>query len=574
MIVGDVRLVIWDLDEVFWHGTLTEGGMSYRQDVHDIVVTLARRGIISSICSKNNPADVQKVLTKAGIWEYFVFPSINWQPKGPRLAAQVAAMQLRAPNVLFIDDNALNRAEAAHFVPGLQVADDKVIDSLLGHLALQGKPDAAMTRLAQYRLLQARHADAASSPGDTADFLRASGIRVSIEHDLGPHIARAVELINRTNQLNFTKSRLPEDGAAAAAQLRELLSRYAIQAGIIHVQDKYGDYGYCGLYVVRSYREHHELLHFCFSCRILNMGVETWLYDRLGRPKLKIKGEVLSNVIADTRLIDWIALTLPNARTGARNKDTLFDAIYARGACDIQAIMHYFDLLSASMECEFVTTRHGTALPLAHTLFVHYAVNGIDQAAINAFVPLGYAAEDFTSPATSWPKGQGFWLLSFFCEAQYPLWRHRATGALIPFRAMHALKPGETESACDASRRHYLAQNFDVIGKIGEAAFKQNLTTLLQLAPDGTKIFVLLMNEVRVEPNARGDMIERAWCDLNTWTRQVTSERPNVELLPMADFAQSAAEIRAGNHFDRMVYFRIHRHILARCAPPEENLPA
>ena len=40
-----VRLVIWDLDDTFWQGTLTEGGVAYSQQCHDIVVSLARRGI-------------------------------------------------------------------------------------------------------------------------------------------------------------------------------------------------------------------------------------------------------------------------------------------------------------------------------------------------------------------------------------------------------------------------------------------------------------------------------------------------------------------------------------------------
>ena len=44
-----IRLVIWDLDETFWDGTLTEGGIAYRRDHHDLVVELARRGIMSSI---------------------------------------------------------------------------------------------------------------------------------------------------------------------------------------------------------------------------------------------------------------------------------------------------------------------------------------------------------------------------------------------------------------------------------------------------------------------------------------------------------------------------------------------
>jgi hypothetical protein len=43
-----VRLVIWDLDETFWSGTLTEGGIVYNEATHNIVLELARRGIMVS----------------------------------------------------------------------------------------------------------------------------------------------------------------------------------------------------------------------------------------------------------------------------------------------------------------------------------------------------------------------------------------------------------------------------------------------------------------------------------------------------------------------------------------------
>ena len=89
----NVRLVVWDLDETFWRGTLTEGGIEYQRAAHDIVIELARRGIISSICSKNTLEDVQAILTREGLWDYFVFPSINWEPKGARLAALVAEVR-------------------------------------------------------------------------------------------------------------------------------------------------------------------------------------------------------------------------------------------------------------------------------------------------------------------------------------------------------------------------------------------------------------------------------------------------------------------------------------------------
>ena len=216
-----IRLVVWDLDETFWHGTLTEGGIRLRQDTIAIVRTLAARGIVSTICSKNTLADVQVILQDAGIWDMFVLPSVDWTPKGPRLAALVNTIQLRAPTILLIDDNPLNLAEAAHHVPGLQTASDAIIPALLTDPRLQGKDDSDLTRLAQYRLLQTRQADAAVT-GDSIEFLRASAITIHIEHDLDPHLDRIAELINRTNQLNYTKARLPEDPGAARAALAEM----------------------------------------------------------------------------------------------------------------------------------------------------------------------------------------------------------------------------------------------------------------------------------------------------------------------------------------------------------------
>lgn len=46
-----VRLVTW---EKFWKGILTEGGFVYCRDTHDIVIALAKRGIVGSICSKTD----------------------------------------------------------------------------------------------------------------------------------------------------------------------------------------------------------------------------------------------------------------------------------------------------------------------------------------------------------------------------------------------------------------------------------------------------------------------------------------------------------------------------------------
>jgi FkbH-like protein len=311
--VEAVRLVIWDLDETFWRGTLTEGGIrEYLQQHHDIVLELAKRGIISSICSKNDGASVLPLLQQKGILEYFVFPSISWESKGPRLARLVETFQLRPPTVMFIDDNPNNRAEAMAVVPGLQVEDEHFLERILDDWRFKGKNDSNFSRLKQYKLLETRKRDEERAVGGNEAFLRTCDVRVFIDYDIDASIDRAVELVNRTNQLNFTKKRLPEDIEAARHELRVTTSSFARQAGLVRVVDKYGDYGHVGFFMTETFRSEPKpgcsnttLLHYCFSCRTLGMLVEQWVYDFLGKPELRVIGDVLTDLTLP-RKVDWV----------------------------------------------------------------------------------------------------------------------------------------------------------------------------------------------------------------------------------------------------------------------------
>ncbi len=563
-----VRLVVWDLDETFWSGTLSEGGHTYRREVHDIVVELARRGIVSSICSKNDQAAVQEILEREGIWDFFVFPSVNWQPKGQRLAALVDAVQLRAPTVMFIDDNPMNLAEAQHYVPGIQTRSDDFIGQMLDDPALRGKDDTSLSRLKQYRLLQQRQAEERKFGADNTEFLRASGLRVTIEHDLEPHLDRAVELINRTNQLNYTKERLPEDADEARAALRTLLAGFDVQAGILRVRDNYGDYGWCGLYVTKTGGGWKKLLQFCFSCRILNMGVETWLFNRLGRPQMKVTGEVLTNVGRDKRVIDWITVdtggTAAEHHAGAHTIDTF----YARGGCDLLAVSHYFSLTARQVFGEYNATRDGANLRLEHSMFARYGLSGISRQARQALQLFGHRDADFDSVIPRIPKdGSGLWLLSFWADADYALYRHRATGVLAPLsvtgvrtnmRDLIALP--DAESGAEPAFLRSLREEFEYAGLISEADFKANLRLLLAAAPAGTQVFVLQMNEALARTGKPpGVSLKRQ--KINTWVEQVAPEFRQVRLIRIADFVLREEEMITGSHFDRMVYFRIYQHL-------------
>ncbi len=305
MLANNVKLVIWDLDDTFWDGTLAEGAILPIPANQDIVITLAQRGIISSICSKNDHNTVVETLTRLGVMDYFVLPKIEFGPKGQNVAAIIEAAALRPENVLFIDDNVLNLEEAKHVSPGLMTAEPKdILPVLLNLPAAAGKDDSALSRLAQYKLIEAKATERSASGLGNEEFLRQCDIRVEIDYKIEGELDRIYELANRTNQLNFTKIRLERPGQIDKFHL--LLSRYGSTPGVVRVSDRYGDYGVVGYFVMRRNAARSILKHFVFSCRTMNMGIEQYVYEKLQKPEIDVVGPV-ANEISPFPVVDWIS---------------------------------------------------------------------------------------------------------------------------------------------------------------------------------------------------------------------------------------------------------------------------
>ena len=262
----------------------------------DIVRQLSRRGIINSIASKNDYGEARAALERLGVWEDFVFAEIRWEAKGPLVRRILRNCRLRAANALFLDDNPVNREEVSFYNPEIAARGPELTPALPAHPALQGKPDPAKQRLRQYKLLERRFREGREF-ADNTEFLRQSRITVEALDDLAEHKDRILELINRSNQLNFTKVR------SGSEELEDLLRRRDLENGAVVVRDRYGDYGVAGFYSLN--KRENRLLHFLFSCRILHLGVEQWVYARLGHPDLRIQGEVASK-LQRAKGPDWI----------------------------------------------------------------------------------------------------------------------------------------------------------------------------------------------------------------------------------------------------------------------------
>lgn len=356
-----IKLVIWDLDETFWKGTLSEGEITFIPENIEMVKELTNRGIVNSISSKNDYEQVKLKLIEAGIWDYFIFPSINWFPKGPNVKDIIINCQLRAPNILFIDDNVTNRKEVEHYNEGINTISELQISQILFMPELKGKDDSTHSRLKQYKILEKKF-EAKSSYSDNEAFLRDSKIKIKFIRDVKPYKERIFELINRTNQLNFTKVRLEIE------QLEELLNDNEVENVCLHVQDRFGDYGICGFYSLDI--PNRRLRHFLFSCRILNLGIETYVYQKLSSPQLQIVQPV-AGCLSSGGNIDWIEEvdTLDLAEKSEEPNEKV--KILMLGGCDLEQMCHYVDGNKFDIIKEFnYPNKHGATVHKEHTCYL------------------------------------------------------------------------------------------------------------------------------------------------------------------------------------------------------------
>ncbi len=192
----------------FGREVLAENGdVSILQNNVEIIKELTNRGIVNSICSKNNFDKAKKVLCEAQIWDYFVFPHIDFTPKGEAVKRIITDMQLRASNVLFVDDNYSNLEEVSFYNPGIQILVAEKLDSLCSLPGAAGKPDLEHKRLEQYKII-ARTLFCRQYFSDNEEFLRKSDIHVCVSPTTLEDAERIHDMIMRTNQLNFTKKRI------------------------------------------------------------------------------------------------------------------------------------------------------------------------------------------------------------------------------------------------------------------------------------------------------------------------------------------------------------------------------
>jgi len=278
-----VKLVIFDLDDTMYRGQIAE---DYRDDggwpafhgwplgIWEAVQHLRARGIIVAICSKNNEDLVRERWSRAiPMWltlDDFPLREINWNPKAENIAKIVKAASVTAKSTVFVDDNPVERESVKAALPGLRVigSNPHVTRRILlwsPETQIATRSQESANREDSIRQLQVRENDRTQMSRE--DFLKGLNARVeikSVPSSDHPDYARAVELLNKTNQFNTTGIRWNN------AQIETL---FEMGGSLIcfNVTDKYTDYGLVGVILFRA----GLFAQFAMSCRVLGLEIET-----------------------------------------------------------------------------------------------------------------------------------------------------------------------------------------------------------------------------------------------------------------------------------------------------------
>ncbi len=292
------KLVVFDLDNTLWDGVLLEGDVRLRDGIRYLFVELDERGILLSVASKNAPADALERLASLGLDEFMLFPQIGWLPKSRSIKTIVETIDIGIDSVIFIDDNPFERAEVSAVHPRVEVLDDRSIATLLDHPRLQGAKTAeSRSRRKMYQEAVVRTQAASSFGDDYIEFLRSCELVLTIRPDTPADHDRIAELVQRTNQLNFSGRKY--DRAAIAAALQDDRTHLVIECN-----DRFGSYGTVGFCMA-----HFEAVgsaprvvvdDFMLSCRVQGKFIEQALIHHL----VNMAGAETAEVFIDFRKTD------------------------------------------------------------------------------------------------------------------------------------------------------------------------------------------------------------------------------------------------------------------------------
>lgn len=284
------KCLLLDLDNTLWGGVIGDDGLNGIRIGHETaeaesymefqqyLIGLKRRGVILSVCSKNDEATAKTGFehpdSVLSVTDFTAFRA-NWLPKDQNILSIAEELNIGTDSMVFIDDNPVERQLIKERLPEVAVPEIDPTEPFTfiraieeaGYFEFVSLSEEDFKRNESYAQNRQRN-ELAQASTDYADFLKALEMRAEIGAFKEIYFDRIAQLTNKTNQFNLTTRRCTRTEIERFANDPNYITLYG------RLEDKFGDNGLVSVMVgERRGRELHIIL-WLMSCRVLKRGFE------------------------------------------------------------------------------------------------------------------------------------------------------------------------------------------------------------------------------------------------------------------------------------------------------------
>lgn len=291
------KCLVVDLDDTLWGGVIGDVGLegielgegnprgeAYKAfQLH--LKALRDRGILLAVCSKNEEANARLPFEKHPETvlrlDDFVAFRANWLPKSENIRSIAQELGLAPGALVFADDNPAECEQVRQALPKVGIVELPEDPASYPRVLDQGRwfesvrvtdEDRKRHELYRRRAMVTRLSEQAD---DLSEFLASLEMRAQVDR-IGPtSLARATQLINKTNQFNLTTRRLTE------SELKRISEDPGHLSLIVRLSDRFGDHGLIAVLTAHVDGRRLVVDDWLMSCRVLKRGVECLLRNRL-----------------------------------------------------------------------------------------------------------------------------------------------------------------------------------------------------------------------------------------------------------------------------------------------------
>jgi len=284
------KCIALDLDNTLWGGVVGEDGFDGIKlgptppgnaylEFQRLLLALNQRGIILAINSKNNEDDALEVIRNHPHMilreENFASIRINWNDKVSNMKEIAEELNIGLDGIAYFDDDPVNREFMTMNLPEILTVD-LPSDPAFYSSALHGINDFNVLKITEedlkrkdMYLQEKKRKDFEKNVTNIEDFLKQLEIKLKIKKADQFTIPRISQLTLKTNQFNLTTRRYQEE------EIRQFSQDSNMLVGCIQVEDKFGDNGITGVFIVKKENQKEWTIDtFLLSCRVMGREVE------------------------------------------------------------------------------------------------------------------------------------------------------------------------------------------------------------------------------------------------------------------------------------------------------------